>query len=141
MHDEKRYKAARKQIRKIKEFYTHVAAYVAVNLMLVFIDLADGSGGLDWFYFPLIAWGAGLLIHGFEVYILEGRFGAQWEERKMQELMGEKAKRKLKREERLGDDDDYADADYAAEDDVMPLDDLVARSAEDAKDHARRGRR
>ncbi len=134
MHDERRYKAARKRIRKLKEFYTHIGAYIAVNLMLVFIDLADGSGGLDWFYFPLVAWGAGLLIHAFDVYVLEGWFGAQWEERKMQELMGEKSKRK--RTEHL---DDYVHDE--ADEDYTNLDDLVAHATADLSEDERTARR
>ncbi|MCD4684673.1 MAG: 2TM domain-containing protein [Anaerolineae bacterium] len=140
MHDEKRYKAARRRIRKLKEFYMHVMVYVAINIMLVFIDLVDGSGGLEWFYFPALGWGAAVLIHAFDVFILDGWFGTQWEDRKMQELMGEKAKRKRKREGQLSDYDGYAEEDDSVDDDVMPLDDLVARTAEDAEERARQSR-
>lgn len=138
MNDEKRYKAARRRIKKLKDFYSHVLVYVAFNLMLFFIDMFDGNGTLDWFFWPLLGWGSAVLIHAFDVYILDGVWGVQWEERKMQEFLGEKAKRKHKHGERLTSYDEYGD--YETEDDTVALDDLVARHAEEVNGRKRPNR-
>ena len=46
------------------------------------------SGGQWWFYWPLLGWGVGLGVHALNVFVLGGRFGQDWEERKTQEIMG-----------------------------------------------------
>ena len=46
------------------------------------------SGGQWWFYWPLLGWGVGLGVHALNVYVLDGRFGQVWEERKTREMMG-----------------------------------------------------
>ena len=40
-----------------------------------------------WFYWPLFGWGIGILIHGLTVFVFEGRFGREWEEKKIKEIM------------------------------------------------------
>ncbi len=47
-------------------FYVHLAAYVAVNTGLIVGNLLFTPGFL-WFFFPLLAWGAGLGVHLFSV--------------------------------------------------------------------------
>jgi hypothetical protein len=50
-------------------FTIHLAAYLAVNALLVFINLNTSSARL-WFYWPLLGWGVGLLAHAFAVFAL-----------------------------------------------------------------------
>lgn len=47
---------------KWQEFYEHLASYVAVNGFLFFLDYRKDSE-LNWFWFPLLGWGIGMLIH------------------------------------------------------------------------------
>jgi len=47
-----------------------------------------GSGW--WFYWPLLGWGIALAAHAYRVFGLSSRFGPEWEERKVRELMEEK---------------------------------------------------
>jgi len=42
---DRRYAAAKKRVKQIKEFYTHFVVYVAIMIMLLAIDLLDGTGG------------------------------------------------------------------------------------------------
>lgn len=91
MDERERYQAARKRVKQIKEFYTHLAVYVVVIGGLALFDLLDG--GLEWVWWPALGWGIGLAIHAFTVYGEHGMFGDQWEERKIRELLGEKPKR------------------------------------------------
>jgi 2TM domain len=53
-------------------FKIHFAAYVAVNLLLVIINLLT-TPHLLWFYWPLIGWGIGLIAHGAAVYYTSNR--------------------------------------------------------------------
>jgi 2TM domain len=53
-------------------FKIHFATYVAVNLLLVIINLLT-TPHLLWFYWPLIGWGIGLIAHGATIYYTSNR--------------------------------------------------------------------
>ena len=57
-----------------------------VNLFLFAINMLSTPDAL-WFYWPLFGWGIGILIHGLTVFVFEGRFGREWEEKKIKEIM------------------------------------------------------
>ncbi|HVO69198.1 MAG TPA: 2TM domain-containing protein [Aggregatilineaceae bacterium] len=121
--DDPRYKAARKYVRGVKDFYTHLAVFVIINTFLFALDAVSGSGW--WFYWVVLGWGIGLAIHAYVAFIDNRFFGSTWEERKIAELLGEKPKR----HGRLAEDLDDSPADY---DDSLPLPDA------DADTHQRR---
>jgi len=85
MVDEK-YEKAKKRVEEIKGFYSHLIAYVAVNIVLVIINLVTSRGVL-WFYWPLLGWGIGLFFHAMGVFVFSKFPGNQWEERKIKEIM------------------------------------------------------
>ena len=80
MTESERYQMARKHVRERKEFWIHIAMFVIVNAGLIALNLVQQPDKL-WFHWVLIGWGAGLLLHSFQV------FGSNWEERKVQEFM------------------------------------------------------
>ena len=84
--EQQRYERARARVQALKDFYTHATAYVLVNIGLFVINLL--SGGQWWFYWPLLGWGVGLGVHALNVYVLDGRFGQVWEERKTLGMIG-----------------------------------------------------
>lgn len=49
-------------------FSIHLAAYVAVNLLLVVINFSTNPQSL-WFQWPLMGWGIGLFAHWFAVFV------------------------------------------------------------------------
>jgi hypothetical protein len=49
-------------------FYKHLAAYVAVNLLLIVINLATWPGYF-WAIWPLIGWGIAIAIHAMSVFV------------------------------------------------------------------------
>jgi hypothetical protein len=53
-------------------WYIHAMVYVGVNTMLALIA---ASGGRGWAIYPAMAWGLGLAIHGFVVFIVTGGAG------------------------------------------------------------------
>lgn len=55
-------------------FYKHLAAYVAVNLLLIVINLATWPGNF-WAIWPLIGWGIAIAIHALIVFAFGGNNG------------------------------------------------------------------
>jgi uncharacterized membrane protein len=84
MDEQARYQEAKKRVEEIKVFYFHLVSYLLVNLTLVVINLLTSPGYL-WFFWPLIGWGIGLILHALTVY--GGFWGKAWEERKIKEIM------------------------------------------------------
>ncbi len=80
-----RYQRARQRVQELRGFYTNLAAYVIVNLGLFILDMLTGGG--TWFFWPLLGWGIGLAAHAYRVFGPGRRLGADWEERKIRELM------------------------------------------------------
>lgn len=76
---------ARKQVKKEKEFYGHLASFLICNAVFAAMSLATGT---YWFIFPLFFWGIGLANHATQVFGLPGR-GEEWETRRMRELLGQ----------------------------------------------------
>jgi hypothetical protein len=85
MDDQARYERARRRVRALKAFYAHLAVYLIVNTALLVINLVTAPHTL-WFYWPLLGWGVGIAIHA-AVVLAGGSWGADWERRKMQELL------------------------------------------------------
>jgi len=82
---------AKKRVKAIKGFYTHLTVYLIVNAFLM-VSHALSYGGWKIFwemqsYYTALFWGIGLAIHGFRVFGVAILFGKNWEERKIQELM------------------------------------------------------
>ncbi len=85
MTEQSRMDEAREYVKSLREFYNHLAVYLIVCGMLVFINL-ESSPGYFWAKWPIIGWGIGVLFHGlgaFNVSIL----GKRWEERKIREYL------------------------------------------------------
>lgn len=76
------YFKAKARVKEIKEFYGNLLSYCLVIPFLIFINYYT-FWEFKWFWFPVIGWGLGLTVHGFSVF----GYGANWEERKIKELM------------------------------------------------------
>ena len=76
----------RQRVHRLREFYVHVAIYVAV---------IGGLASLNWIVSPnfwwvavvAVAWGIGLAAHAISVFFEDGLFGREWEERKTREIV------------------------------------------------------
>lgn len=86
MDDEARYERAKKRVEDIKGFYSHLVVYVLVNAALLVLNLLTSPGGL-WFQWPLFFWGIGIVAHAASVFGPKWFLGAEWERRKIEELM------------------------------------------------------
>jgi hypothetical protein len=86
MRTDERYQRAKARVDQLRGFYIHAAIYVAVNILVIAINLL-ASPAVLWFYWPMVGWGIGLAAHAAVVYGVGGRWGREWEERKIRELM------------------------------------------------------
>ncbi|WP_066225527.1 2TM domain-containing protein [Formosa haliotis] len=84
------YYRAKKRVEEIKGFYGNLVSYCVVIPFLIFINYKT-SWGFQWFWFPMLGWGMGLIFHAFSVF----GYGKTWEERKIQEIL-EKEKQQKK---------------------------------------------
>jgi hypothetical protein len=59
---------ARKRVGAKIAFYVHLFVYVAVNILLVILNLKY-SPQYQWFYWPLFGWGIGIFFHAMGVFV------------------------------------------------------------------------
>ena len=89
--DDIKYLEARRRVKKLKGFYSHLTIYILVNLFIVFINIHDLKPGESYFqyknFITLFFWGIGLVAHGMSVFVPQFVLGRNWEERKIRELM------------------------------------------------------
>ena len=91
MNDEK-YEKAKKRVKELKDFYTNLLSYAAVNVLLIIINFVTSPSEL-WFYWVTIFWGIAVVLHASKVFVLKGKFlGEEWEERKTKEIMDKEEK-------------------------------------------------
>jgi two-component system, LytTR family, sensor kinase len=80
--NENAYFKAKQRVKEMKEFYGNLISYCVVIPFLIFINYST-YWEFKWFWFPLLGWGLGVVIHGFTVF----GYGSNWEERKIREIM------------------------------------------------------
>ena len=83
-----KYQRARERVEQIKYLYIHLGVYVLGNLFLFLLNMIVSPANL-WFYWPLLGWSFGIVVHAFDVFASGRLFGAAWEERKIAEIMEE----------------------------------------------------
>ncbi|MBT8252975.1 MAG: 2TM domain-containing protein, partial [Bacteroidia bacterium] len=89
---EDRYLRARKHVDELKEFYYSLISYMVVIPILFFIWYQFTPFTIQWFWFPLVFWGLGLIFHAYKVFVNDGVFGRNWERKKIEEYMREEDK-------------------------------------------------
>ncbi len=83
---------AKKRVIDLQGFYKHLYSYIAVNIILIIINLVTSPKDL-WFYWVTVFWGIGIIWHAFRIFGKNRIFSRDWGERKMKETMGEKNKK------------------------------------------------
>jgi hypothetical protein len=91
--NEERYFQAKKRVDEIKGFYGNLVSYIVVNMGLLALNLLTSPNHL-WFYWPMLGWGIGVIIHGMKVFNFMPFLGKDWEERKIKEFMEKDNERK-----------------------------------------------
>ncbi|MCL2687420.1 MAG: 2TM domain-containing protein [Methanobrevibacter sp.] len=89
-HDDENYQRAKRRLEDVKEFYIDLVIYVAVNIVLIIINLVF-TPGYWWFAFPLVIWGLFILYDFLQTFVFENKiFSKKWEEKKIKEYMNDK---------------------------------------------------
>jgi hypothetical protein len=84
---------AKKKVKSIKGFYTHLSIFVLVNILILagnthfFTEFITDEYGFWRYLSTPVFWGIGLLIHWLVVFTPTFGFVKSWEERKMKQLM------------------------------------------------------
>lgn len=56
------------RLKKRSEFWTHLAAYLFINAVIITVWFAVSGAGFFWPMFPLLGWGIGLFFHGWDTF-------------------------------------------------------------------------
>ena len=91
MDDQEAYRKAKRRVDAKIGFYIHLAIYVAVNTLLIAINLLTSSQYL-WFKWPLMGWGIGLFFHALGVFVFSG--GSAVKEQMIQKEMKKESLKK-----------------------------------------------
>jgi len=92
---------AKKRVKELKGFYTHLMVYVMINTMLTVIKIVGTSFYGDTFMGPLwhfstfaswLFWGMGLSFHAIKVFKMNPFFNKDWEDQQIQRYMEEDRK-------------------------------------------------
>lgn len=91
MEQQEAYLKAKKKVEAKMGLYIHLAFYVAVNIILIIINLNTSTQYL-WFKWPLIGWGIGLFFHAMGVFAFSK--GLSLKERMIEKEMKRQATKK-----------------------------------------------
>lgn len=96
-----RYEMAYKRVKRIKGFYTHLLVYVLVNGFIIVSSFNRSLMGKEDFFrletfSTALFWGIGIIAHAASVFGKDFFFGADWEERKIKEIMDKEKEQEKK---------------------------------------------
>ncbi len=85
------FNTAKRKVKKLKSFYSHLIVYVFCNIFFVIINYSNlevGEGYFHWENFTILFfWGIGIAFHAIATFVPNFIFASDWEETKIQELM------------------------------------------------------
>lgn len=85
------YEIAATKVKKIARFYRHLGIYCIVNLFIVYVNIQNLNDGESYFqlknFTTAFFWGIGLTAHGLGIFASDLFFGAEWEKRKIKQIM------------------------------------------------------
>jgi hypothetical protein len=92
---EEAYLRAKKKLNKIVGFYWHLASYLVVNVILIYIIYINTDYGFWSFgtFSTAVFWGIGLFFHFVGVFGPNFMFGRDWENRQIKKFMDDEKKR------------------------------------------------
>lgn len=94
---EQSYLRAKKRVKEIKGFYTHLVVFIVINLFIsgssIYSNIKDGDSFVEAIsgfevYSTVIFWGIGMFFHWMSVFGFKSiGFGSDWEQRKIKEYL------------------------------------------------------
>ena len=79
---EKERRKARRHVRKLKKFYSHLICYGVVIVALGIINLIMQASSF-WVLWPAIGWGIGIFIHWFTAFKPFKLFSSEWHKKQV----------------------------------------------------------
>lgn len=79
------YRAARREVSALRAFYRHATIFCLVMTLLFVINISTSRGW--WVQWAFFGWGIGLLAHRLSISSQIHFLGAEWERRKILEIM------------------------------------------------------
>ncbi|QMU63990.1 MAG: hypothetical protein GKR88_06555 [Flavobacteriaceae bacterium] len=101
---EQQYLKAKKRVKDIKGFYSHLVVYIIINtfisgIIVYGLSYDSGSDFLEVIthfgvYSTWLFWGIGLFFHWLGVFGFKNILGKSWEDKKIKELMKKDERRR-----------------------------------------------
>lgn len=85
---QQRYTRAKARVDELRNFYSHLFVYIIVISGIAAFNYYHNEWRYAWFLFAAGGWGIGIIAHGLATFGVNPFTGKQWEERKIQEIMG-----------------------------------------------------
>jgi hypothetical protein len=86
MTDRESVARAQRRIAALKGFYVHLFVFVSVLIALLVLNAVTGAGW--WVQWVFFGWGIGVAAHAMATFWRTPRFMAQWEKKKLRQMVG-----------------------------------------------------
>ncbi len=84
--EEYQYQKARKRAKEIRGFYYNLLSYCIIIPFIIGINLIYVPE-FHFFWFSMVGWGTGVILHGMDVFGYNPFMRKNWEEKKLQQLL------------------------------------------------------
>ncbi len=99
------YQYARARIKQKKRLMQHFIVFLGGSIIAIILDLVLGIGNdffiKNWFAWFILIWAFILLVHFFNVFILNRFMGKEWEDRQLEKLKSKQEQRILKLQKKV----------------------------------------
>ena len=86
MSESELYSRAEKRVDEKMDFYRHLYSFVAVNIVLIVINVLF-SRGEWWFYWVTLFWGIGLVSHYLKTFVFFEKFDENYRDQMIEKEM------------------------------------------------------
>ncbi|MCQ2961131.1 MAG: 2TM domain-containing protein [archaeon] len=86
MSESELYSRAEKRVDEKMGFYRHLYSFVAVNIVLIIINVLF-SRGEWWFYWVTLFWGIGLVSHYLKTFVFFEKFDEKYRDQMIEKEM------------------------------------------------------
>ena len=84
--DEEVLEEARKRVEVKRKFYKDLMAYLVINAVLIVVWAFPAGRGHPWFLYPLVGWGAFVLLDYIKIFLLPQKDDKAAIEREMEKI-------------------------------------------------------
>lgn len=86
MSESELYSRAEKRVDEKMGFYRHLYSFIAVNIILIIINILF-SRGEWWFYWVTLFWGIGLVSHYLKTFVFFEKFDEKYRDQMIEKEM------------------------------------------------------